>query len=242
MGLLRQKSIEGQDTEVEVLERQIRQLEAELRQAENALNAFTSLIRSRLADEIRLLNQLTDLYKAQKKAKKDKRKEQKKRGKNYQEPKYLMRSAATPNNPPNPTEENQQELKRLYKEAIVKVHPDKFVNEDCDKASIATDITSQLNDLYQSGDLELLRDFHEHILSGNAMSYVPFAGKPVANTLLLREYLYQKKQELEVRLSSIRQSRLYEVLTTYQIPEVFIDELRPQFTERILVMKKRTRS
>lgn len=231
-----------QDAPTEALEKEIQMLEAEVRLAEANLNAFTHLIRSRLAAEISQLNQLTELYKAQKKAKKDKRQAQKKRGKNYQEPKSILRHPASYSERTTANPADQQELKRLYKEAIVRVHPDKFVNEDEEKNTMATDITSRLNDLYQSGELDLLRDFHEHILSGNAMSYVPFSGKPVTNPQALVEHLEQKKQELKGRLAAIQKSRLYEVLTSYDHPATFIEELRPEFEERILVMKKRTRS
>jgi hypothetical protein len=230
------------DASTNALEKEIQVLEVELRQAEANLNTFTNLIRSRLAAEITQLNQLTELYKAQKKAKKDKRQAQKKRGKNYQEPKSILCHPASFAARTTATTADQQELKRLYKEAIVRVHPDKFVNEDEEKNTIATDITSRLNDLYQSGELDLLRDFHEHILSGNAMSYVPSSGKPVTNPQALVEHLEQRKKELKERLSAIRKSRLYEVLTSYDHPATFIEELRPEFEERILVMKKRTRN
>ena len=45
-------------------------------------------------------------------------------------------------------EPNQQDLKRLYKEAIVQVHPDKFVNEDEVLADGTHELKLQLNEVY----------------------------------------------------------------------------------------------
>jgi hypothetical protein len=227
---------------LEKLEEEIRALEAELRQTEQQINAFTQRIRHQLAGQIQTLNELTELYKAQKKAKKEKRQQQKKQGKHYREPVF-----AVADRPPHAmvrraAMEGVHELKRLYKEAIVRVHPDKFAGSDEKTADRATEITTQLISLYQAGELDALRDYHEYILSGNAMAYTPFMPEKTPDPQRMRQFLHKKRDELRQRLHELRTSRLYEVLTTYDDPARFVEELRVAYAERIETFRKRTRT
>ena len=68
------------------LEMEIAQLKHKLEQLTVKVNVFEATLRSHLSSEIIEIQELSVLYKAQKKAKKQKRLEQKKRGKNYVEP------------------------------------------------------------------------------------------------------------------------------------------------------------
>ena len=81
------------------------------------------------------------LYKQIKKAKKAKRLEQKKRGKNYKESEGLQIISSKKKSIILPKE--QIEKKRLYREAMLHVHPDKFFKNE-EQTEIATDITRQL--------------------------------------------------------------------------------------------------
>lgn len=230
------------DMEIQRLEAELRQLEQQLNETEQALNAFETQIRAKLHLEILRIRQLTTLYKEQKNAKKARRLEQKKRGKNYLEPQGLAKTKkdAKENEPYKTTDE--LELKRLYKEAIVHVHPDKFVNNDERTGEQATALTVELNAIYERGDLGELKDFHEHIISGNAMSHVPYKPGTAANPEALHVYLTKKRDEFARNLHETRSLHLYSVLTTYPEPLAFIDELRIQFQERIQQLEKRTRT
>jgi hypothetical protein len=226
-----------QEKQLEKLELEIRQLEADLLDVEQKINAFTQLVRSRLASQIRLLNELTDLYKAQKEAKKEKRLDQKRRGKNYRPPTQILARQATLSLRPVTSDE----LKRLYKEAIVRVHPDKYAADDEQTSLRATEVTTELITLYQAGELDALRDYHEYILSGNAMAYVPFSRNTSPDPQSLLDFLTKKRDELRQRLTEMKESRLYEVLVTYEEPARFIEELRQAYAERIETFRKRTR-
>lgn len=226
------------------LEKEIERLESELQKLEGSINQFEGQIRLRLHQQIARLRELNAVYKAHKAAKKAKRLEQKKRGKNYKEPKGLTNA---PFNPAGPAldKDDQLKLKQLYKEAIVLVHPDKFVQADATLVEKATQITVELNALYKSGKLEELYEFHEHIISGNAMTYhrMSPAGKPSdpADPAALLVQLKKRKSLLSSQLSEYKKSHLYSVLETYENPGAFIEELRLQFDERIRLMEKRTR-
>lgn len=218
------------------LEREIAAIEAELLGVESRLNAFESIIRTQLNHKIIQIRELSALYKSQKLAKKAKRLEQKKRGKNYQEPKGILRTEPSKQ---GAVSAEQPELKRLYKEAIVHVHPDKFQDED--ESNRANDLTIQLIDLYKSGDLEKLILFHEHILTGNAMSHKAFQPESIVNPKSMLIFLKRKKLELLESLEGLMQSYTFTVLSTYQDPNSFINELSLQFDQRIAQLLKRTR-
>ena len=209
-------------------------LETELQQAEATLNAFEQTVRAQLGEQIRQMRVLTDLYKAQKAAKKDKRREQKRRGKNYQAPQGLLK-------PQGQREEealdsdDPAELKRLYREAIVQVHPDKFPAANEAEGRQAAALTTHLNALYERGDLEALRDFHEHILGEHPLRHTAYVAGNATHNFLLR-----KKEQLAAALSELLQSQSYQLAITPDRGEL-IDELREQFEQRIVLLKKRTR-
>ncbi len=51
---------------------------------------------------------------------------------------------------------------------MLHAHPDKF-SLDHEKIELATEVTTQLIELYKNGELKELQDFHLHIMSGNAL-------------------------------------------------------------------------
>jgi hypothetical protein len=156
------------------LENEISKLENDLQQKENEVNFFESKIRKELFLQIQRIKYLTKLYKEQKNSKKVKRQEQKKKGKNYKEVIGIKKIKSSKEKSNLLTTNEREQLKRLYREAVVQVHPDKFSKDDQQKSEQATAITSQLNEIYASGDLTVLKDFYEHIVSGNAMSHIPY--------------------------------------------------------------------
>lgn len=230
----------GRET-LKALELEISQLESDLSALEHSLNTFEASLRGQLRHEILRIAELTALYKQHKQEKKAKRLEQKKRGKNYQEPSGIKQFRVQSPDPDRLSSDQLLQLKKLYKEAIVQVHPDKFAQEGSDKAGRANELTVQLNALYQQEDLEELSQFHQHILSGNAMSHVSFEPASVLDTNAMIRFLQKKKKALEDNQAQLRESTTFEVLSTYENPASFVDELREQFQQRIRQLEKRTR-
>jgi hypothetical protein len=226
-------------TKIESLEKEIAMLESEIQDVESIVNNFQSQIHLQLHRQIRRIRELTILYKSQKKTKKEKRLQQKQRGKNYKDSATSKRIPKRSGNKLNAN--NAHELKRLFKEAIVHVHPDKFVQADADKNGKATALTAQLISLYEKGALDELTDFHEYIISGNAMSHVPYEPASVEDPKSLINFLEKKRQELTRLLEQNRELQLYKVLKTYPEPRKFIYELDLQFQQRIVQLEKRTR-
>lgn len=227
--------------EIAELEWEIAQLEGELLATEEEINVFGAKLRAALAPEIARLEELSALYKAQKNAKKAKRQAQKMRGKNYQEPKGIKKTSSPSSPTPPSQDQDQDELRKLYREAIVQVHPDKFASAEPDLTEKAHSLAARLNSLYDAGDLEGLRDFHIHILSGNALSHTPFEPQTVANPAALKVHLEKQRDRLRALLAETMENHLYHVLKTYPFPIDFLGELQIYFRDRIAVMEKRTR-
>ncbi|AHM58338.1 heat shock protein DnaJ domain-containing protein [Flammeovirgaceae bacterium 311] len=236
------KQNEATDLEIISMQKEIAVLEAELLGIKNALGAFESKIHARLDKEIAQVRKLYTLYKSQKNDKKAKRLEQKKRGKNYVAPKQEVRYQSAPEKGSALNLEEQKALKRLYKEAVVQVHPDKFVHSgEHDRIQMANAITAQLNGIYQRGDLEELINFYQYVMSGNALQEKSYGTEAMPDVKLRMESLIKKKEALLKQLEQLKSSYTYNVLITYDNPLSFIDELHLQLQEKIKQLEKRTR-
>jgi len=214
------------------LKTRITQLNKELDEVLTKTSAFEAILRAHLEKDIIQERELNRIYRKLRNLKKQKRLAQKRRGKNYKEPtstlippkKELSEVPLT----------DRQELKRLYKETMFLVHPDKYsLNEDMGEK--ATEATSNLIDIYRAGDLEKLRLFHQHVLSGNAID---------ENEVVADEpdtYLQGEIQRLENALLEAKSKRTYQVVTTYDNPVLYVDELKVFYADRIAKLIKRTR-
>lgn len=221
-----------------LLKAQIEALGEELELIEQKTNAFETILRTSLTDELIEEQELRILYKKLQQAKKEKRLEQKKQGKNYKEPigiKAIIKAKSDTSN-----KEEQKEKKRLYREAMLHVHPDKF-SMDKEKIDLATEVTSQLIDIYRAGNLHELKLYHTHIFSGNALNQVIDIYPEGTKTILQDSYLIKEKEQLEELLFTAKNRHTYKVLTEYPDPLLFVDELKVYYADKIAKLRRRTR-
>jgi len=220
------------------LEEEISFLEQEIQLDKSKIIEIENLVRFHLQDQLVLIQELEQIYKEEKRAKKEKRLEQKRKGKNYKEITGI--NPITKKNEDVSDEVDEDELKRLYKGAIVKVHPDKFNLEE-EKLERAHEVSSQLISFYQEKNLEGLKNLYDHIMSGNAMSYQVSQENSIVNSLQMIQFLENKKSSIKTELEKLKSSPLLSALNSYKTPLTFVTELRNQFDERIEILKKRTR-
>jgi hypothetical protein len=227
---------------VQRLVSEITGLEAEISSIQTEIQTFENTIRVKLNLLISRLIVLNQKMKEKQQSKKEKRLEQKRRGKNYKEPVQSI-TTKTINQTGKPTnQEEAKELKRLYKEAVVYVHPDKIgTNQEEEAIKTATDLTAQLNGIYKNGDLEALLDFYQNIILANPSSENKLVEMPTVNPKIRMEALLSKKGALIKKLQDLEANYLYHVLKSYEDPHTFIDELELQFQEKIGKLEKRTR-
>ncbi|WP_272150036.1 hypothetical protein [Tenacibaculum aiptasiae] len=232
-----QLSIDFTSNEALKLKEQILNLEKEIKKVREKLLPFEQLLRNAIADLIVEERELVILYKKQKKAKKEKRLEQKRRGKNYKEPKGLK---VIQKEKISIVKEDVKEKKRLYKEAMLYVHPDKF-SMNGEEETLATDITTKLIEIYQTGTLEELKEYYSYVFSGNLGVRIPggIIPKPDTNS---NNYLKSELVRLEKELDKLLNSYTNKVLNEYDKPMLFVDELKAYYKDRIFKLKKRTRT
>jgi len=221
------------------IQAQIQALKEELQIIEQETSVFEAKLRAILIDMIIEEQELSDLYRRMQKAKKAKRLEQKKRGKNYKEP-IGLKAISKEKIRSTESKEIEKEKKRLYREAMLKVHPDKFsMNED--KVDLATEITSKLIQIYKTGSLTDLQHFYTHILSGNTLDQTSEVNFSNSKTTVEDAYLKQEKEELERKLTMASNRQTYRVLKDYENPMLFAEELKAYYTDRLFKLRKRTR-
>jgi hypothetical protein len=220
-----------------LLKAQIKSLQQELNEIEQKTTAFEAILRSHLTNELIEEQELTVLYKKVQLAKKERRFAQKKKGKNFKEVEGLK--VIIKNNTNSTSEDDQKEKKRLYREAMLFVHPDKFSMHD-EKIDLATEVTTKLIEIYQTGNLAELQIFHTHIFSGNAMMRFYDDSEKITNSTE-DSYLQIELEKLVKQLQLAKTKHTYKVLTEYENPLTFIDELKEYYHDRIFKLKKRTR-
>ena len=219
------------------LHEQIQTLQHELDEIQREIRTFEALLRLHIGDLIVEEQELFVLYKQIKKAKKAVRLEQKKRGKNYKAPKGLRAISTKKKN--GILSEKQQEKKRLYREAILHVHPDKFFKNEA-QTDIATEITTRLIEIYKTGSLEELQAYHAHIFKGNTNIVLNDTAYKI-KVSSADNYLQQQKEQLEKAIDLAKNRQIYKVITEYEKPLTFVNELRNYYEDRIFKLKKRTR-
>ncbi len=219
------------------LREQIQAFQDELEEIQKEIQTFRALLYSHISDLIVEEQELFTLYNQIKKAKKAKRLEQKKRGKNYKEPKGVQ--IISEKKKIVISSEQQKEKKRLYREAILHIHPDKFSMNEKDTI-IATEITSRLIEIYKTGNLETLQAYHAHIFKGNTDINLDDVDSKI-KVSTKDNYLQQEKERIEKAILIAKNHQLYKVITEYENPLTFMYELKDYYEDRILKLKKRTR-
>lgn len=220
------------------LKARIEVLQHELSDVEQKTEDFEVVLRSHLVDLIIEEQELTVLYKEIQQVKKEKRLAQKKKGKNYKEIEAVK--VISKNKKITTSPEDQKEKKRLYREAMLNSHPDKYSLND-EKIDRATEVTTKLIEIYKKGTFQELKTYHSHILSGNAL--MNYGNELFSNDQksIKDTYLKQELEKLEKLLSNAKKKHTYKVLTEYKNPLIFIDELKAYYKDRIFKLKKRTR-
>ena len=231
--------IPNKDIGQQQLQDEVAELQQRLNSLTQQIHQFESVLRAELANELVEVQELTVLYKHQKLAKKKKRLLQKQRGKNYQAPTDLVAKAKP--SKVEKSESDEKERKRLYREAMLYVHPDKF-NMDEAQSELATDVTTQLIDIYKSGDLKALQNYHAHIFSGKTLVQISVPTNVEFGTSDTLGFLKGEKARLQNEIEKLEDKHTYKVLMEYPDPMTFLDELKAYYSDRISKLKKRTRA
>lgn len=223
---------------ISLLKNKITTLNKKIESIEQELFPFEQTLRNAISDLLVEERELTVVYKQQKKAKKEKRLAQKRKGKNFKFPEEVKLNI--PEGISKVSLEERKERKRVYKEAILFVHPDKFSMkpEEQDKA---TEVTTKLIEIYKNGSLAALKAFHAHIFNGHT-NIVLEANSAIEIKADGTRYLNNEINRLEKELEELLNRHTFKVLKEYENPLSFIEELKEYYIDRIFKLKKRTRT
>ncbi len=118
-------------------------------------------------------------------------------------------------------EEQKDDLKKLYREAILKCHPDKVSEEMQEKAS---ELTKQLNDAYKKQDIETVKQILAELKSGILSSTVKAEEKTIERIQEKLEYLKNKLKIQIQNLKANKEDKTFVTASTYQDdPEHFVN-------------------
>ncbi|MFB9054566.1 hypothetical protein ACFFVB_15860 [Formosa undariae] len=218
----------------------IEAVKQELETVTNQIHAFEAILRQHLTDYIIEAQELNTLYKQQKRAKKDKRLAQKQRGKHYTPPTGLKTTSQESSEISELDTEMLQLKKRLYREAMLQVHPDKFSLSPKEQES-ATEITTQLIHIYKHEDLSALQAFHAQIFSESLEINLNVKTTEVPS-ITKKEALEFTLKQLQKELIALKETDLFDIISTYKNPLHFVDELILYYKDKIEKLKKRTRT
>lgn len=221
------------------LKNEIAGLQTALQEIEQRITAFEIVIRTQLINEIIEEQELSVLYKQKQRAKKESRKEQQRRGKNYKAETLPLRPKAAPAEPAQHSADNPALRKRLYREAMVQVHPDKYALH-AETVNLASEATLQLIELYQNGSITELAQYHAYIMSGTALSTPqPDIAQQAAPAAV--KYLQAQVAKLKKEIEVMKNRHLHKMLEQYPDKMQYVEELKKFYADRIAKLKKRTR-
>jgi hypothetical protein len=219
------------------LKLKINVVKAEIEKVKNELNEFEAILRNFVLDDMIEEQELAAKYRNFQKEKKNKRLAQKKKGKNYQEPKGLK--VVQNEKVQEESQESKLERKQLYRETMLRIHPDRVGNSMEDK-SRATELTIKLVEIYSSGNRKELELFCAHVQSEEDKESSVLMDTKIENSATV-VYFENELANLELNLAKLKSKHTYEVLSTYERPIDFAQELKDFYKDRIEKLKKRTR-
>lgn len=122
-------------------------------------------------------------------------------------------------------EEQKDDLKKLYREAILKCHPDKVSEELQEKAS---ELTKQLNDAYRKQDIETVKQILADLKNGILNSKEKAEEKTIERIQEKLEYLKNKLESQIQNLKANKEDKTFVTASTYYIDPNHFETLKTE--------------
>lgn len=217
---------------IRTLEIEIAVLEEETRNVESLISQYDHLIRVYLGDLIMAIAELK-AQRAERLAAQSGRRSDTEQAKNfraaYEKTSQSVYEART--HPQTTLPENEQtELRRLFRKAAAQTHPDRFAN-DLVRYAQANAFMARLNEAYARKNLHQLRQLVAHLDDGLAFDT---ATERIDDLTLLEKRLSRlmaRKAELEAQLEAIRQQEGYQWMTAEGDKEERLQQMRKELVE-----------
>lgn len=238
-GLVLHPGLENLRREIMLLELEITELEAQISELESKLNKYEAILRASLSDllleQLRLQQEL-----AQIRAKITMKRVYEEEAKEWQA-RYEETKSSLNEDKKVKTEDLSSadfaEMKKMYREAIFAIHPDKF-HDDADKYAAATEYSQQLIDAFKSSDYTKVKEIWERVKNGWIFDSDILVSD---NWEVLSRYLDKQRQKhaaLVIKLSELQGNEVLLASENYTNFDDYVDICRIQLQNNIEHIKK----
>ena len=236
--------IQALKLEIKLLEYQVIALEAEKAEAEKKVFEYDRLFNEILGETVRLYLKLKRKIKEQVKNEQPQSEEAQQEfeeaesdyteyEKSYEQTKHEAKDFIELTNP-----QDVARLKKMYKEAAMLCHPDKFVNEPA-KQQQAEEIFKDLSDAYQKQDMQTVKAILETLKqNGLAMEET---NTRTDNLQILQQALKKLQQKYDLlfnAVNTIKESQAYGIVVTKDDLSSYFTFLKNDIEREIIQLKK----
>jgi hypothetical protein len=140
---------------------------------------------------------------------------------------------------PSPTldSSDQELLRKLYREACMLAHPDRFADNP-QKAKEAQQIMQELLAARQRNDLQTIQNILQKLKDQTAfLSDIDSIQNPDALHTILKRLLEQKEQ-LQLQIEQLKNTDSYRILLQYPDPNQYFELLKQQLQTQIKILEK----
>ena len=225
--------------EIAMLEVEIAHLEAGCAHYQRLIAQYSPILQRELADllleQLALQQQIAEA-KARQTRKKVYEEEAQKWQQRTEETREHIRQAQSFNSP-QLAEDVLKHMSQLYRETLLKIHPDRYDN-DPEKRDIVTRLTQELIEAYKMHDFETVRAIWEKVQKGWIFieDILQSTNFDALSELLNR--LLSKKHTLENALAALQTNSIMQAVETYPDFMEYINLSREQLKKNIEQLKK----
>lgn len=219
----------GLQLELKSVELQLNAIENEKIEVEKAIYEFTILYNNVLGKTIVDILKLKKELARTKKEKQQAEEDEQEFTKEYNSKKNIIIN--------NLTEVEQKELKKLYREASMQCHPDKFVGDSV-KIEVAQQVFVSLTEAYKANDLDRVKEILQDLKSGvfQVVEVNQSNKKEVLRVQILN--LKRKMRQVEDDLKKLRSSSTYLIIEKHKDLNEYIFDLKEKLEFELEMLKK----
>lgn len=225
--------------QIRELEIELAELEAQKTETESIIEEFTHALRLRLGPlfllRLELETRLARLIAQKSKKRSDQEEFEEKQQYFHQFSGEYENSKEKKT--PKLAEEDENDLKKMYREAIMSIHPDRF-NDDPEKLAKANEITARLTEAYKNKDIQTVREVWQAIKEGTifGLDIGVIDNEEILKRIL--DKLILRKNSLLLTIQSLKKNEFYGLGLKKQEWESYFESTKNQLNSNIEQLKK----
>jgi PLD-like domain len=129
------------------------------------------------------------------------------------------------------------DIKQLYRAAVMLAHPDKYVGDD-ELMAEATTLMARLGEAYKEKDLKTVREIHEALQNGTAFRTEWTRSDDVARLEAMLTKLQKKRLDLIAENQAFTNSETWLTIQANPDTSAYATQIRAQLEQQIISLKK----